>query len=314
MGELKEILKRLYEGDRGAAARLITLVENRMPDAEKVMEDVSKHMKNALRIGITGPSGVGKSTLVDFFVKELLEKGKKVGIVAVDPSSPFSGGALLGDRIRMREIATSNRVFIRSMASRGHLGGLSEAAIDCADILDAMGCDIVVTETVGVGQAEVEIAQVSDICILVLSPESGDAVQTLKAGLMEIGDIYVVNKKDREGADRLHREIEFMLKMRKEPDGWTPPVLLTEARNGRGVEELVRVVEECISNMSERKLMRRRVRMAEYKILALLDSQMRRRLAENGALFQKLSESVAYGKLSAHSAVQKILSKLLEGR
>ena len=309
---MKEILRRLYAGDRSAAARLITVVENRLPDAEKVMEDVSKRTGNALRIGMTGPSGVGKSTLVDFFVKRLLEKGKKVGVVAVDPSSPFSGGALLGDRVRMREIATDENVFIRSMASRGRLGGLSEAAIDCADILDAMGCDIVVTETVGVGQAEVEVAQVSDICILVLSPESGDAVQTLKAGLMEIADVYVVNKSDREGADRLHREIEFMLQMQEHSRKRKVPVLLTEARTGRGVDELVEVVESYLSEMDEESVRRNRLRMAEYKILALLDSRMRRLLAENGALFEKMSKAVAEGKMSAHKATDEILSRLLE--
>jgi len=312
MGELKEILRRLYAGDRGAAARLITVVENRLPDAEKVMEDVSKRTGNALRIGVTGPSGVGKSTLVDFFVKRLLEKGKRVGIVAVDPSSPFSGGALLGDRVRMREIATDENVFIRSMASRGRLGGLSEAAIDCADILDAMGCDIVVTETVGVGQAEVEIAQVSDICILVLSPESGDAVQTLKAGLMEIADVYVVNKSDREGADRLYREIEFMLQMQEHSRKRKVPVLLTEARTGKGIDELVEVVESYLSEMDDESVRRNRLRMAEYKILALLDSRMRRLLAENGALFEKMSKAVAEGKMSAHKAADEILSRLLE--
>ncbi|MCX7703345.1 MAG: methylmalonyl Co-A mutase-associated GTPase MeaB [Planctomycetota bacterium] len=310
--DTKALLKRLYNGDRTATARLITLVENNLPAAEEIMEEVSKHIGKAIRVGITGPPGVGKSTLVDFFAKKLLSEGKRVGIIAIDPSSPFTGGALLGDRIRMREISCDERVFIRSMASRGRLGGLSASAVDASDILDAMGCDVVIIETVGVGQTEVEIAQVSDICILILSPESGDSVQTLKAGLMEIADIYVVNKSDREGADKLQREIEAMLEIQDE-EKEKKVVLRTEAIYGKGVDELVDAVKEYFAKASAERLRSRRVRMAEYKILAILEGQMRQRMLSDGSLFKSLSEKVAEGEITAHSAARRILDKALEG-
>ena len=304
---VKELLKGLREGKVWAASRLISIVENDLPGAEEVMEEISGLIGHALRVGVTGPPGVGKSTLVDWMAGIWRQRGKTVGIVAVDPSSPFSGGALLGDRVRMRKVAQDPGVFVRSMASRGYLGGLSEAAVDAADILDAMGKDVVITETVGVGQSEVDIARVCDVCVLVLSPESGDSVQTLKAGLMEIADVYCVNKADRDGADRLVREIRFLLEMRGEEA--EKPVLMTEALNGVGVEKVVDEVERMWGRGS-----RRREEMAKRKLEAAIKSEVERRIEGLGEEVERLTADIARGRISARKAARLLLRKLSEAR
>ena len=227
-------------GDPRAVARAISLVENELPAGEALIGELFQRTGRAYIVGVTGPPGAGKSTLVDRLTVDARSRGERVGIIAVDPSSPFTGGALLGDRVRMQAHASDDGVFIRSMATRGHLGGLARATGDAILVLDAAGYDLVMVETVGVGQDEVEIVQAADVAIVVLVPGAGDEVQALKAGIMEIADIFVVNKADREGADRLAAEIESMLSLRPSVAGeWRPPVIKTEATKGTGIPDLV---------------------------------------------------------------------------
>ena len=240
---LKELYERFQSGDRLALARVISLVENRSEGFEEILNNIFPSTGRAHRVGITGPPGAGKSTLTSHIAKSLRPKGNKIGIIAVDPTSPFTGGAILGDRIRMSDIGLDPDIFIRSMATRGSLGGLAIATNEVGDVLDAFGKDIVIMETVGVGQSELDIVSTADTTVVVLVPESGDGIQTMKAGLMEIADIFVINKADREGADGLAREVEAVLSMREGGDGWTIPVLLTTAVRAEGVKELVDAIE-----------------------------------------------------------------------
>lgn len=242
MDSTDELLRRFAEGDRRALSRLISRVENQQEGFIKIMDALYPKTGRAYRVGVTGPPGAGKSTLVSRLVQEARKEEKQVGVIAVDPTSPFTGGALLGDRIRMQDIGGDPGVFVRSMATRGSLGGLALGATDVADVMDAFGMDLVITETVGVGQCELDIAEACYTTVVVLVPESGDAVQAMKAGLMEIADILVMNKSDREGADRLARETKAMLELRDERNGWEPPVLQTKASFGDGVAEVYREI------------------------------------------------------------------------
>lgn len=242
MDSTDELLRRFAEGDLRALSRLISRVENQQEGFIKIMDALYPKTGRAYRVGVTGPPGAGKSTLVSRLVQEARKEEKQVGVIAVDPTSPFTGGALLGDRIRMQDIGGDPGVFVRSMATRGSLGGLALGATDVADVMDAFGMDLVITETVGVGQCELDIAEACYTTVVVLVPESGDAVQAMKAGLMEIADILVMNKSDREGADRLARETKAMLELRDERNGWEPPVLQTKASLGDGVAEVYREI------------------------------------------------------------------------
>ncbi len=241
---LKELIKGILSSNKRSIARGISLVENESPESSDLLKSLYTYTGKSYLIGVTGPPGAGKSTITNNLAKLMREKGYKIGIIAVDPTSPFTGGALLGDRIRMQEIGTDDEVFIRSMATRGSLGGLAKMAKEACEVLDASGKDFIIIETVGVGQSELDIAQTADTTIVVLVPESGDAVQTMKAGLMEIGDIFVINKTDREGADVLAVALRTMLHLKmKESDDWETKVVKTIGLQNKGIDELFGEIE-----------------------------------------------------------------------
>src|SRR5882724_9063228 len=236
-------LERIINGDTNAVARAISKVEDSGAQAPELMKQVFPRTGRALIIGITGSPGAGKSSLVDKLAAFYRRKGDRVGIIAVDPSSPFSGGAILGDRIRMQTLSLDKGVFIRSMATRGNLGGLARATVEAVAILDAAGFEKIIVETVGVGQDEIEIAKTADVCVVVLVPGMGDDVQTLKAGIMEIGDVLVINKADREGVLRTEKELEALLTFGPRADQWEPPIVKTVAIENKGIEELAAAIE-----------------------------------------------------------------------
>jgi LAO/AO transport system kinase len=255
-----ELVRRAMSGDRVALARTISLVENHAPQAEGILAAVFPRTGSALRIGVTGPPGAGKSTLTARLGRVYRKQGRSVAIVAVDPTSPFSGGALLGDRVRMIELSGDPGVFIRSMASRGSLGGLAGTTSEVCDVLEACGFERILIETVGVGQSELEVAETADTTLVVLVPESGDSVQALKAGLMEIGDVFAINKADREGADRAAHAVRSMIHLGAHREGWEPPVVLTVAQTGDGVAELVATIAKHVDFLTTRGLLSRRRR------------------------------------------------------
>ncbi len=239
-----ELLGRFEAGDRRALARALSWVENQRPGFESLLHSLHGRLGHSYRVGITGPPGAGKSTLTEKYVLRLRERDLKVGILAVDPSSPFTGGALLGDRIRMQDLTLDEGVFIRSMASRGRLGGLATTSLEAADLVEAFGFDVVIHETVGVGQTERDVVSAADTTVVVLVPESGDSIQAMKAGLMEIADVFVVNKADRPGADKLARALKATLGLRAAlADGWEPPIIRTVAVDGQGIDELDAAIE-----------------------------------------------------------------------
>jgi LAO/AO transport system kinase len=249
-----QMMERLRGGDVRALARAVSVVEDGGPPAGELVAACAAFAGNGLRVGVTGPPGAGKSTLVDQMAKWLRGEGQRVGVVAVDPSSPFTGGALLGDRIRMQGFAGDEGVYIRSMASRGAMGGLAKAAADVCAVIEAAGRQTILIETVGVGQDEVEVVGLADVTVLVLVPGMGDEVQSLKAGVMEVADIFVVNKSDRGGAELVEGEILAMQSLAAEAGGWVPPVVRTVATSGEGVKELMEAVRRCASEKRERRL------------------------------------------------------------
>ena len=263
---VRELVDRTLKGDRAALARAISWIENEAPDAAALQDACFTHSGRARRLGVTGPPGAGKSTLITCLVRLYRRRGETAAIVAVDPTSPFSGGALLGDRVRMGELAGDPGVFIRSMATRGSLGGLAVHTAQVCDVLDAAGFSRILIETVGVGQSELEVAQTAESTAVVLVPESGDGVQAMKAGLMEIGDLFVINKADREGAERGAHAVRSALELRARGN-WDPPVLLTVASQGTGVEEVVEAFETHFANLEGRGGLERRRRLGLEQLL-----------------------------------------------
>jgi LAO/AO transport system kinase len=308
--EVDSLIERALQGERRAIARLISLVEDGSPDLGKVMQALYPRTGNAYTIGITGAPGAGKSTLTEQIVSRARRDGRKVGVLAVDPSSPFSGGALLGDRVRMQSHATDPDVFIRSMATRGHLGGISLATPEAVRVLDAVGMDIVVIETVGVGQAEVEITDACDTTLVVVNPGWGDAVQAAKAGLMEIADVFVVNKAERPGAKDAVRELKQMLDM-SDAD-WRPEVIETVATKGEGIEDLWTAIEKHRAYQDEKGLLEaRRRRRVEREIREIVAERFRRRVeVESGDLLTQLADQVTARQLDPYAAADRLVASL----
>jgi LAO/AO transport system kinase len=299
------------DGDPRALARLISLVENGSPQLRAVMKLIAPRTGQARVIGLTGAPGVGKSTVTGALVRAYRDRGRRVGVLAVDPTSPFTGGALLGDRVRMQDHATDSGVFIRSMASRGHLGGLSWAAPQALRILDAAGFDVVMIETVGVGQAEVEIASLADTTMVIVAPGMGDSVQAAKAGILEIADVFVVNKSDRPNAQETTRDLRTMLAMARYDDGaWKPPIVAATALTGGGIEDLVGRLEAhagWLADSGERD--RRRLARASEEITAMAVAAMRERVGAlpGEARLAELAALVAAGKLDPYSAADRLI-------
>lgn len=312
----RELAAGVFGGDRRAVARAISRVEAEGPAAASMVRAVHARTGRGYLVGVTGAPGVGKSTLVDRLTAVLRSRGRTVGILAVDPSSPFSGGAVLGDRVRMQAHAGDDGVFVRSMASRGRLGGLSRATADAALVLDAAGFDVIVIETVGVGQAEVEISRAADVTLVVTMPGGGDGVQALKAGVMEIADVFVVNKADHAGADRAAGEIEAVLRLNEYgPADWRPPVLRTRATEGSGVEEVVDAVGRFRARGGDGAAARRRARvMARVRELAsrrFLEHAERRALGPGG--FDRFVDQVADTVIDPYTAAERILDLAVRG-
>jgi LAO/AO transport system kinase len=296
-------------------ARLISLVEDAHPALREVMAALAPHTGNAHIIGITGSPGVGKSTSTNALVAAYRAQGKRIGVLAVDPSSPFSGGALLGDRVRMQDHALDPEVYIRSMASRGHLGGLSWTTPQALRVLDAAGCEVILIETVGVGQSEVEVAGLADTTIVLLAPGMGDGIQAAKAGILEIGDVFVVNKADREGADATVRDIRHMISLgdRTEPGLWRPPVVKTVAAQGQGVDEVIEAIEKHTSWMEESGTLRdRRVARAGDEIESIALQQLRAKMGDlrHGNGVDELAAAVVDGTTDPYAAADQIVAAL----
>jgi LAO/AO transport system kinase len=312
--DVPTLVSRAREGDPRAVARLVTLVENGDPALPEVAAALAPYTGTAQIIGLTGSPGVGKSTITNELVRVLRAQGRRVGVLAVDPSSPFTGGAILGDRVRMQDHSTDSGVYIRSMSSRGHLGGLSAATPQAARVLEGAGCEVVVVETVGVGQAEVEVASLADTTLVLLAPGMGDAIQAAKAGILEIADIFVVNKADRDGADATYRDIQGMIALgERGPGEWRPQVLRTVAARGEGIDELVAAIDKHRAWLDEHgELTRRRERRAAAEVEAIALNTLRARFGtlRDGTALSALAARVAAGELDPYAAADELLAGL----
>jgi LAO/AO transport system kinase len=307
---LELLLAAIREGQPRAVGRAISLVENSAIELPTMMKALAPAAGRAMVVGITGAPGVGKSTTIAALVAALRGKGHRVGVLAVDPSSPFTGGALLGDRVRMQQHALDGEVLIRSMATRGHLGGLSVAAPSALRVFDAAGCDVVIVETVGVGQSEVEIAGVADCTVVLLAPGAGDGIQAAKAGILEIGDVFVVNKSDREGAHAVVRELRTMISLGdRRPGDWKPPVLSLVAITEAGIPALMQALEAFRSDAeSSGRWQQRRLAQARRQVESLLLARLRQHYTlERGNQIERLARAVRDGRLDVYSAAEELL-------
>jgi len=314
------------QGRPRAVARLITLVEDAHPALRAVLAALAQHTGRAAVIGLTGPPGVGKSTTTSALIGGFRQRGYRVGVLAVDPSSPFSGGALLGDRIRMQEHGLDAEVYIRSMATRGHLGGLARSTPQALRVLDAAGCDVVLIETVGVGQSEIEVAALADTTIVLLAPGMGDGVQAAKAGILEVGDVFVVNKADRDGAAATARDLRQMIAQgqRREPGGWRPPVVTTVASAGTGIDAVLEALDahrawlmsvDELDDQATDGLSGRRRRRAAGEIEAITLAELRNRIGylRPGRRLNDLADDVVGGRIDPYAAADLLLAALATG-
>jgi LAO/AO transport system kinase len=312
--KVEELAKGVLAGDRRSIARAITTVENNTAQATKLIAAIYAHTGKAHVIGLTGPGGSGKSTLIEKIIREYRKQGKTVGVVAVDPTSPFTGGAFLGDRIRMQELSTDKGVFIRSMANRNYPGGIAKATKDAIKILDAAGNDIILAETVGAGQSEVEIIKVAQTIVVIHAPGLGDEIQAIKAGLMEIADIFVVNKADRENADKAVMDIQAILQLNNKEKSWKTPILKTVALTGDGVSKLVEKLEEHRQFLEKQKEQGKSLFRAEAELTEALKEKVVSTIVEElkgKEVFKQLLNEILERKTDPASAAEKLLQRKL---